>query len=151
LRFPLTQVGEERDVFVEVANPADVHVSLQLSVGKNDSLVWKEPGKGDGKAPAAAVIAVGVDVSGFARQRQQVRHKGAAEISAFHVRVGAFPALVLPPGGAATIGPLRFTPARTGTFSAHVYLRNNLTHLEPVRLEGEAGVGLLSVRAWEGG
>ncbi|CAN0535635.1 unnamed protein product, partial [Ectocarpus sp. 8 AP-2014] len=57
----------------------------------------------------------------------------------FHVRVGAFPALVLPPGGAATIGPLRFTPARTGTFSAHVYLRNNLTHLEPVRLEGEAG------------
>ncbi|CAN0238847.1 unnamed protein product, partial [Ectocarpus fasciculatus] len=151
LRFPVTQVGEERDVFMEVANPADVPVMVQLSAGKTDSLVWQEPGTGDGQSPLAVVIAVGVDVSGFAHQQGGIRDKVGGEISAFHIHVGAFPALVLPPGGAAAIGPLRFTPMRTGTFSAHVYLRNNLTHLEPVRLEGEAGVGLFSVRPWEGG
>lgn len=163
VRFPLTQVGEERDVYIEVRNPADVPVGVQLSAGQGESLVWTEDGRnGQG---SSTVVAVGIDVAdlgkrvgaagkaaaGRAKSEQQLElvREGsfaAGALSAFHIRMGAFLPVVLPPGGRAVIGPLRFTPEEAGVFSAHVFLRNNLTHLEPVLLEGEAGAGVLSVR-----
>ena len=164
VRFPLTQVGEERDVYVEIRNPADVPVGVQLSAGQGESLVWTEAGR-DGQA-AATVVAVGVDVADLgtkvgaagkaggraesAQQLELVRDGSfaAGALAAFHIRMGAFLPVILPPGGRAVVGPLRFTPAKEGVFSANVFLRNNLTHIEPVRLEGEAGAGVLSVRPW---
>lgn len=42
LRFPPTQVGEWREVFVEVANPADVPVRVQLASAVGEPAVWTE-------------------------------------------------------------------------------------------------------------
>ena len=184
LRFPPTQVGEWREVFIEVANPADVPVRVQLASASGEPAMWTERGQA---SEAIVASGVGADVSvaletastslpaaaagtagGFsgdtisaqtrARTGQQSESlardgtstpvAGKAAPGAFHVGVGGFVPEVLPPGGRTILGPVRFAPSRDGLFSAHVYLLNNITHVEPVALEGEAGSGLLVIRPW---
>lgn len=161
LRFPITQVGQTQEMFIEVCNPADVPVSLQLAAAESESIVWtpptgnSEPGFTDRETSAHTsasshehsdvTLAMSPTAGGGGGSMRSGREGGLA---AFHVRVNALAPVVLEPGGSTIIGPVRFAPARAGLFSAHVYLRNNLTHLEPVCLEGEADTGLLSVRPW---
>ncbi|CAN0226112.1 unnamed protein product, partial [Laminaria digitata] len=163
LRFPPTQVGEWREVFVEVANPADVPVRVQIASALGEPGVWTER-----EQATEAVIAAGVgadnslalemassslaappaaDSSGDAitaqagvrtgKNRSPLASDGAstpaegeATPGAFHVRGGGSAPEVLPPGGRTILGPVRFAPSRDGLFSAHVYLLNNLTHVE---------------------
>lgn len=146
LRFPLTEVGETREMFIRIRNPADVPVLVQLAAAEGESVVWTPSRqKPEAGADGSADVSLATTLQPFVKQGL-VREAGA--LAAFHVRVGGFAPVVLPAGGTSTIGPIRFAPARDGVFSAYVYLKNDLTHLEPVLLEGEAGSGVLAVRPW---
>lgn len=168
LRFPITQVGETQEMYIEVCNPSDVSVSLELAAAERESVVWTPPvgytGPGNSAGQTAAALSsactisnnhvVGMPSPGGGVATAPVAVGGEqtsgreGPLTAFHVRVNGLGPVVLPPGESAVMGPVRFAPARAGLFSAHVYLRNNLTHLEPVCLEGEAGTGLLTIRPW---
>lgn len=180
LRFPPTQVGEWREAFIEVENPADVPIRVQLASALGEYAVWTErterrqvseavvsEGVGVGAsaaldtAPGSLAAAVGSSSgantgassgqqSGGARASDGGSTPAAAAVATEAAPgaflVGGFAPELLPPGGRTILGPVRFAPSRDGMFSAHVYLLNNLTHVEPVALEGEAGSGLLVVR-----
>lgn len=117
LRFPVTHVGETSEVFLEIRNPAEVPVSVQL-VAVNEA----SSKRGDGPQ--------------------------ASPSSAFSGMVDFAP-VILSSGGSAAVGPVQFSPDEEGVFSVHVFLRNNLTRLEPVLLEAESRRGKLSIHPLE--
>lgn len=157
LRFPLTQVGQAQEIFIQVRNPADVTVGLQLAAAEAESIAWTPPQGHSGQSSGSIAsrtgdgMVVSQSTSPANPNPKQGQKTRDGAFAAFHVRLAGLAPVILAPGGTAVIGPVRFAPAREGTFAAHVYLRNNLTHLEPVLLEGQAGNGLLSVRALRDG
>ena len=52
---------------------------------------------------------------------------------------------LIPPGGEARIGSIRFSPTRLGAVRSTVYLRSNLTWLDEVLIVGDGGGGRLAV------
>lgn len=117
LRFPVTHVGETSEIFLEINNPAQVPVRVQL-VAVDEALSER----GDcARSSPSSVFSGMVD----------------------------FAPVVLSSGGSAVVGPVQFSPNEEGVFSVHVFLRNNLTRLEPVLLEAESGRGKLSIHPLE--
>lgn len=164
IRFPVTQVGASRELYLAIRNPAESPVSIQLAAAEGTSVVWTDRGQETGEL-GAAVVAVGVDFAakktstaagdtapGAAVDAESEAFSSPDESlfagadAAFHVRLSGFLPVELEAGATSVVGPIKFAPSKQGAFSAHLYLRNSLTHLEPILLEGHAGSGMLSVR-----
>ncbi|CAN0131567.1 unnamed protein product [Discosporangium mesarthrocarpum] len=168
VRFPLTQVGHAHEVFLELANPADVPVVAQIVTvaGGVESLVssaplpqgpWRAGGWGGCTAPGAA--AAGGGTVSRTRAGGGAGGGGMAEVwwgeavpeePVFHLCNVNLGPIVLAPGAKAAMGPVCFLPDRPGVFLGHLFIRNNLTLLEAVTLEGEGGSGILAVFPFEG-
>lgn len=117
LRFPVTHVGETSEIFLEIYNPAQVPVRVQL-VAVDEAL--SKRGDCSRSSPSSVF-------------------SGMAD----------YAPVILSSGGSAVVGPVQFSPDEEGVFSVHVFLRNNLTRLEPVLLEAESGRGKLSIHPLE--
>ncbi|CAM9912632.1 unnamed protein product, partial [Choristocarpus tenellus] len=134
VQFPLTHVGDFREIFLEVSNPADVPVLVHLATAEGgDHHVSVTPlpassqhGSGDCSSGAGAVGGV-AEVWGV---------EADEEGPVFYLSEGGIGPVLLAPKGRVVLGPLCFLPDRPGTFYGHVYLRNNLTQLESVSLKG---------------
>ena len=134
VRFPLTKVGDMREMFIEIRNPAEVPVSVRLAAAEDKSSSWTEasPREESGHADPSVAPAASQHVSVSEGMLSAV-----GDVS---------PVVMVAPGASAALGPVRFSPSKEGVFSTHVYLVNNLTQVEPVLLEGEAGTGRLVIR-----
>ena len=118
--FPLIEVGDSSQIFIEVFNPSDAPVHFAL-VPLGTELSEKVPianqrmfRLGDGGLPADVAEGSGVVTQ-----------------------------VVLPSLERSRLGPITYIPDRVGNHSLTAYIHNNLTLLTQVKLMGRTGWGAL--------
>mmetsp|Transcript_28777 Transcript_28777/g.37158 ORF Transcript_28777/g.37158 Transcript_28777/m.37158 type:complete len:2600 (+) Transcript_28777:19-7818(+) len=67
-------------------------------------------------------------------------------IQPFYLPINATRPIIVPPGEKIYIGPIFFRPPTLGSFQATLYLRNNVSRIQTIDLEGKAGQGKAIVR-----
>ncbi len=123
LSFPLTQIGSAAHEHIAIENPSDHALHVQLLPPPTDS-VGRDP-----TTPArCSSTKTCVQSSTFLLPDKMI-NKG----------------ILVPPHAHALLGPIFFAPKHDGMFAATLYLRNNLTLMQSIRLRGEGGSGALHV------
>ncbi|OQR92352.1 hypothetical protein ACHHYP_03788 [Achlya hypogyna] len=125
--LPLTHVGNTSVGYVRVENPANmtIHVALALEKDADDG-VFTCPALDD-----AVCVALWRSQAG----------------APFMLSPLAMVKQALGPGETKELGPMRFTPGHVKEYVGRVYLRNTLSHIEPIVLRGTGGQGKAAVDA----
>eukprot|EP00656_Telonema_subtile_P051304 TRINITY_DN6866_c0_g1_i4.p1 TRINITY_DN6866_c0_g1~~TRINITY_DN6866_c0_g1_i4.p1 ORF type:complete len:1313 (+),score=349.16 TRINITY_DN6866_c0_g1_i4:205-4143(+) len=117
--FGLTQVGAVAEKFVHVHNPADVAVHMKLAqVRPNSSL-----------ANSSMSSHIGLIAP-------RMLYSNDFELSA-----AAMEGLLIPPHSKSKLGPIFFKPSSLTSVNATLFVKNNLTILDPIIMHGEGGSG----------
>lgn len=132
--FLLTKVLECSYLHIEVRNPSSISIDVELAVAEHDRSLFFEC-KDD------------MDADKCKREWESLVLDGADPLTQQDVAPFYFPNRVLrvAAGETAQLGPVYFSPSRIQTINATIYVRNELTHIEPVVLIARSGQGSLSL------
>ncbi|TYZ59829.1 hypothetical protein PybrP1_003486 [[Pythium] brassicae (nom. inval.)] len=134
-RFPLVKVMERSQATVRVRNPSSIAVDMELAIGFHEHALFYRCDKSVSEATCLA-------------QWEAVVVEGAR-----HANQSAPPFFLasrvvrVPWGEEVELGPVYFFPSLVREYDTMLYVRNELTHVEPVQLYARSGTGSLAVRA----
>ncbi|CAI5469458.1 unnamed protein product [Closterium sp. Yama58-4] len=144
LQFGRVQVGTAAGEMVLVQNPSDYPVRVRLVMDEPSGFrVCGNGNGGNGNASHLSVPWLGFGAPWLGLGVRKESEEGGA---GFTLAPDAVTDLILPPGWEGRLGPVVFRPDAVGcVYNGSVYVRNNLTLLEEVRMVGEGGSGVLHV------
>ncbi|KDO31561.1 hypothetical protein SPRG_03490 [Saprolegnia parasitica CBS 223.65] len=124
LVFPVTHLGNVSSAFLQVHNPSNVTIDVGLVIEKDASndVFFCASHADDDKCVAAW-------------------HNREASTLNFMLSPDATEKHVLAPGEVCQLGPIRFAPDLVKEYVGRIYLRNSLSHIEPIVVRGLGGRG----------
>ncbi|EQC37088.1 hypothetical protein SDRG_05315 [Saprolegnia diclina VS20] len=124
LVFAVTHVGNVSSAYLEVENPSNVTIDVGLVIEKDASndVFFCASHADDDKCVTAW-------------------HKRDASTFNFMLSPDAMEKHVLAPGEVRQLGPVRFAPDLVKEYVGRIYLRNSLSHIEPIVIRGLGGRG----------
>jgi hypothetical protein len=117
LAFPVTQIGKESEMFVEIYNPSNFSITARLAQQ------MKENADAEGSRPF--------------RLMKSLSGAGSAKVTYGHT-------LLLRGNERGRLGPVAYVPANAQSVSDTLMIINNLTNTETISLKGKGGTGILS-------
>ncbi|KAF0718335.1 Aste57867_1754 [Aphanomyces stellatus] len=124
--FPLTQLGDVAETFVSVHNPSNVTIDVALALDKDDT---------DGFFPCPPTTTTTKGTS----CRVEWLANGSHPFFVTSEKAS------LAPGESTALGPIYFAPKQTNEYVGRIYVRNTLTHIEPVVVRAHGGTGRVVV------
>lgn len=134
-RFPLVKVMERSHATVRVRNPSSITVDMELAIGFHERTLFYQCNESVVSEPACLVQWEAAVVKGAQHANESVP---PFFLASRVVRVLW--------GEEAELGPVYFFPSLVRTYDTMLYVRNELTHIEPVHLVARSGTGSLEVR-----
>ncbi|DAZ93032.1 TPA: hypothetical protein N0F65_012990 [Lagenidium giganteum] len=132
VRFQLTELLEQTRAFVHVKNPSNITINVELVMHEADQELFYSCEDNSGSERACLS-----EWQDFAMYGPDVRPTPPFFLRQRLVR--------LRPGESSDLGPIYFFPTTVQELNTTVYIRNDLSHIEPVRLEARSGKGELAL------
>ncbi|CAH0475941.1 unnamed protein product [Peronospora belbahrii] len=154
IEFALTEVFELSHIFVHVRNPSNFSISMELTVAEADRHLFYRceeefmhevmDTKSDVKSgdpdhiTELCLVEWKTAVANGAQQRSQQE----VDLPSFYYEEKV---IEVSAGKEAQLGPIFYLPSKVQEVSTRVFVRNELTHIEPVSLLARSGKGTLDI------
>lgn len=140
LDFNLTKVLQRQMMTVKVRNPSSISIDMELAVSRHDRALFYNCSSGKDRNDDASEAACLREWEALVRQGVEDAQQSVAPffVSRRLVRV--------PWGQEAELGPVYFFPSHALEVDTTLFVRTELTHLEPVQLLARSGQGALDLR-----
>ncbi|ETV95794.1 hypothetical protein, variant [Aphanomyces invadans] len=140
VEMPLTHVGNVSEMWLTVTNPSNVtiDVALALLASKDSDEIGARGGFYTCPSPTKVVAACKDTWKAAVTSGD-----GAVAMPAFFL--SSMDKQTLAPGDTTTLGPILFAPSAAKEYVGRLYLRNTLSHIEPVVVRGQGGRGHVRV------
>ncbi|KAG7382409.1 hypothetical protein PHYPSEUDO_004890 [Phytophthora pseudosyringae] len=156
--FALTEVFHQSHVFVNVRNPSNISIQMELTIAEADQnlfyfcdeeLKWNEGSavnmnraiedNSEGISPMCLTEWEIAIANAVAQQRE--KHVDI-DVPPFYFRRNI---IRVPAGEEAQLGPIYYLPSKVQEVATIVFVRNGLSHIEPVPLLARSGKGTLGL------
>ncbi|XP_057851339.2 uncharacterized protein LOC131061589 [Cryptomeria japonica] len=139
LRYPMIQIGTKSSKWVHVINPSNQPVVMQLILNseaisaqcKDDGEVWENWELNHSYKTVTGLLTKAPD--GFRGQNTEVFFLPDNGITEAYVQ----------PHGSASFGPIFFQPSKRCVWTSSVFIKNNLSGVDWLHLQGAGGSGAL--------
>ncbi|RHY25605.1 hypothetical protein DYB32_008202 [Aphanomyces invadans] len=140
VEMPLTHVGNVSEMWLTVTNPSNVtiDVALALLASKDSDEIGASGGFYTCPSPTKVVAACKDTWKAAVASGDD-----AVAMPAFFL--SSMDKQTLAPGDTTTLGPILFAPSAAKEYVGRLYLRNTLSHIEPVVVRGQGGRGHVRV------
>lgn len=136
LDFNLTKVLQRQARTVKVRNPSSISIDIELAVSRHDRALFYKCSEEEEEDEAGCLKEWEALVLQGARDAKQ-------SVAPFFVSRRV---VRVPFGQEAELGPVYFFPSHALEVDKVIFVRSELTHLEPVRLVARSGKGALDLR-----
>ncbi|OQR96345.1 hypothetical protein THRCLA_07313 [Thraustotheca clavata] len=123
LVIPLTHICNSSEVYVQVSNPSNMTIHIGLAVEREDT------------DNGVFICSTRNDTVCAALWKEQ------RELHPFMLSQSSMDKKSLEPGATVALGPISFAPGQAKEYVGRIYLRNTLSHIEPIVLRGFGGEG----------
>ncbi|CAH0484990.1 unnamed protein product [Peronospora farinosa] len=149
--FPLTGLFEMNHIFVHVRNPSNFSIMMELAIAEADDDLFYFCGEESRHTLQEADSGVKYDdpemcleewktVAAYAAARHESRQK--IDVPPFYYQKKIIKVYA---GEEIQLGPIYYLPSKVQEVSTRVFVRNDLTHIEPVSLFAQSGKGTLNI------
>ncbi|KAL3671386.1 hypothetical protein V7S43_003312 [Phytophthora oleae] len=150
--FPLTELLELSHVFVNVWNPSNISIQMELTIAESEQeLFYSCQGdqtnnnsvdtddNSEGISSRCLAVWKAASVAAVTLQRD---NREDIDVPSFY-----FPRQIVqvPAGAEAQLGPIYYLPSKVQEVTSTVFVRNDLSHIEPVPLFARSGKGILEL------
>ncbi|RLN94004.1 hypothetical protein BBJ28_00013654 [Nothophytophthora sp. Chile5] len=151
-KFALTEVLGQNHIFVGVRNPSNVSVQMELAIAEADQALfylcnegWGSEGDENTAFKAdddTATLCLAEWRAAVADARAEQGEERLGQVPPFFFQRQVF---WVPAGQEAQLGPIYYLPSQVQEVSTTVFVRNDLSHIEPVPLLARSGKGILEL------
>ncbi|RLN13771.1 hypothetical protein BBJ28_00013584 [Nothophytophthora sp. Chile5] len=152
-KFALTEVLDQNHIFVGVRNPSNVSVQMELAIAETDQALFylcKEGWRGEGDENTAfktdddtvTLCLAEWRVAVADAKAEQGEEQLGQEVPPFFFQRQV---VWVPAGQEAQLGPIYYLPSQVQEVSTTVFVRNDLSHIEPIPLLARSGKGTLEL------
>jgi hypothetical protein len=156
--FALTELLELSYIFVHVRNPSNISIQMELALAEADQNLFYNCEHGS--YVVEALGGTDVDRGGndtenstaicltewrAAAKEAVALHKDSQEETSLAPFFFQKSVIQVPPGAEAELGPLYYLPSKVEEVATTVFVRNDLSHIEPVPLLARSGKGELKL------
>ncbi|CAK5188697.1 unnamed protein product [Aphanomyces euteiches] len=127
VEMPLTHVNQTSEAWVSVMNPSNITIDVALALDKDDSREFYSCLSPTSSPSLAASC-----------RRDWEANRCLSSPGFF---IAAVDKVALPPGESTLLGPIVFAPKVDKEYVGRLYLRNTLSHIEPITIRARGGHG----------
>jgi hypothetical protein len=131
--FDVTEVSKTSSIKIRVVNPSNISIFVELSALKHDSMIFFcDSSEGNSRD----------FYHNKTCYQRWLQKEGKGPNFPFFIELKT---VELHPGSEALLGPIFFSPSMVKDYNATLFIKNSLTHIEPIHIVGEGAKGKLEV------
>ncbi|GMF17719.1 unnamed protein product [Phytophthora lilii] len=159
--FSLTELLNLSNVSIRVRNPSNISIQMELATAAADQALFyscdedldineswdnymndDESVERDSSGDISTLCLANWKATASELVHLQRDSREGLDVPSFYLRRRI---ILVSPGEEAELGPVYYLPSRTQNLTARVFVRNDLSHIEPVQLVASSGKGTLNL------